>query len=115
VPLRSGLRLARDCDATGLEESAYQELLAAGARPRRQQPSGAAALTPSERRIAAMAAQGLSNRQIAQGLFLSVKTVEMHLGHSYSKLSIASRSQLLAALGASDAPTAPGQEFSAAP
>ena len=60
--------------------------------------SGTDALTPSERRIARMAADGASNKEIAQGLFLSVKTIEMHLGHAYRKLDIRSRRELVAAL-----------------
>jgi DNA-binding CsgD family transcriptional regulator len=97
-PLRRGLDLARACGGALIAESANAELLAAGARPRRQRLTGRDALTPSERRIAAMAEDGLSNRQIAQTLFLSLKTVEMHLGHVYQKLGIQSRSQLAGAL-----------------
>ena len=74
------------------------ELLASGARPRRQRTTGRDALTPSERRIATMANEGLSNRQIGQTLFLSVKTVEMHLSHAYGKLDVHSRRELASAL-----------------
>ncbi len=56
--------------------------------------TGADALTASERRIAEMAAAGASNAEIAQGLFLTVKTIEMHLTHAYRKLDISGRSQL---------------------
>jgi DNA-binding CsgD family transcriptional regulator len=56
------------------------------------------ALTPSERRVAELAAAGRTNRQIAQALFVTVKTVEHQLGAAYGKLGIASRSQLPAAL-----------------
>jgi DNA-binding CsgD family transcriptional regulator len=59
---------------------------------------GADALTPSERRVAALAAEGSSNREIAQALFLSVRTIETHLGRAYTKLDIASREELAAAL-----------------
>ena len=62
--------------------------------------TGAEALTPSERRVAAMAAGGMSNREIAQTLFLTVKTVETHLSAAYRKLDIAGRSGLAAALEA---------------
>ena len=55
-------------------------------------------LTPSERRIAELAAEGLSNPQIAQRLFVTVKTVEMHLSRCYRKLGIGSRSALPQAL-----------------
>ncbi len=60
---------------------------------------GLEALTASERRVAELAAQGLSNSQIAQSLFVTINTVEGHLRHVFQKLSIGSRSQLAAALG----------------
>ena len=59
----------------------------AGARPRRLQFSGADALTASERRVADLAATGQSNREIAQALFVTVKTVENHLGRTYTRSS----------------------------
>ena len=65
--------------------------------------TGAASLTPSERRVAELAAQGMTNRQIAQALFVSHPTVVTHLSHCYQKLDISSREQLSAALVA-DAP-----------
>ena len=82
-----------------MAERARQELLASGARPRQRGAEGEA-LTPSEDRIARLAAEGLSNRAIAEQLFLSPKTVEMHLSHVYRKLGIASRRELDRALGA---------------
>ena len=60
--------------------------------------SGPGALTPSERRIAALAADGLTNRDIAQQLFVTPKTVEVHLSAVYRKLGIASRRALGSAL-----------------
>ena len=62
---------------------ALQELVATGAHPRRRHSAGRDALTPSERRIATMAADGLTNREIAQSLYLSLKTVDMHLSRVY--------------------------------
>jgi DNA-binding NarL/FixJ family response regulator len=56
------------------------------------------ALTSSERRVARMAAEGLSNKEIAQALFVTVRTVEAHLHHAYQKLDISSRSELPGAL-----------------
>jgi DNA-binding CsgD family transcriptional regulator len=56
--------------------------------------TGLDSLTPSERRIADLAARGMSNPEIAQALFVTVKTVEMHLGHAYRKLGIRSRREL---------------------
>jgi DNA-binding CsgD family transcriptional regulator len=73
-------------------------LLATGARPRRIALSGVESLTPSERRVAEMAAEGGTNREIAQALFVTPKTVEVHLSSAYRKLSIRSRSQLSKAL-----------------
>lgn len=60
--------------------------------------SGEAALTPSERRVAQLAAAGHTNRDIAQALFVTPKTIEVHLSHAYQKLGIRSRSQLSYAL-----------------
>lgn len=79
-------------------EHAWQELLAAGARPRRKELKGAASLTPSERRIVELAAAGQTNREIAQALFVTAKTVETHLGHAYTKLGVGSRVELATAL-----------------
>ena len=59
---------------------------------------GPAALTPSEHRVAALAAEGLSNPEIAQRLFLTRRTVETHLTHAYGKLGIRSRAELPAVL-----------------
>ena len=98
--LRDAYELAERCGATGLAESARAELRASGIRLRREAASGADALTPSERRIADMAAGGLSNPEIAQELFLTVKTVEMHLTHAYRKLDIRGRAELAHALAA---------------
>jgi DNA-binding NarL/FixJ family response regulator len=61
--------------------------------------TGVEALTPSERRVAGMAAEGMSNREIAQSLFVTPKTVEVHLSHCYRKLEISSRRELPRALG----------------
>jgi DNA-binding CsgD family transcriptional regulator len=97
-PLRRALDLADACGAGPLAERARQELRAAGGRPRRPRISGVQALTASEQRIAAMAADGLSNAEIAQALFITKKTVEAHLGNAYRKLNINSRRQIAAAL-----------------
>jgi DNA-binding CsgD family transcriptional regulator len=93
-PLRTGMDLAQRCGATVLAERAHRELVASGARPRRLVLRGVDALTASERRVAEMASEGLTNREIAQALFVTEKTVEGHLGHSYRKLGIHSRSEL---------------------
>jgi DNA-binding CsgD family transcriptional regulator len=102
-PLRRALNLAARCGATPLAERARDEALAAGARPRRPWTTGIQALTPSELRVARLAAQPLSNRDIAQALFITTKTVSDHLNSAYRKLNIYTRDQLAAAM-ASDAP-----------
>jgi DNA-binding CsgD family transcriptional regulator len=97
-PLRTGLDLADQCGARPLASRAIQELTATGARPRRRRAAGRDALTPSERRVATMAASGFTNREIAQSLYISLKTVEMHLSRVYRKLDISSRGQITDAL-----------------
>jgi len=96
--LRAALDLAHRCGAIALTERTRTELLTAGGRPRRPVLSGLDSLTPSERRVAQLAADGLSNREIAQNLFITGRTVEGHLTHAYQKLAITSREQLPAAL-----------------
>jgi len=98
-PLRLAVELAQACGAAPLADAARTELVAAGAKPRRQALSGAESLTPSELRVAAMAAEGMTNRDIAQNLFVTPKTVEVHLSSVYRKLDIGSRTQLASALG----------------
>ncbi|MGH3965924.1 MAG: helix-turn-helix transcriptional regulator [Pseudonocardiaceae bacterium] len=100
-PLAEGLDLAHRCGARALAERALVELRAAGARPRRLRRSGVEGLTASERRVAEMAAAGLANREIAQALFVTLRTIEVHLTHAYAKLGISSRSELPAALAGS--------------
>jgi DNA-binding CsgD family transcriptional regulator len=63
-------------------------------RPRAPQRSGPDSLTASERRVAELAAAGQTNREIAQSLFVTEKTVETHLGHAFRKLDVNSRRQL---------------------
>jgi DNA-binding CsgD family transcriptional regulator len=70
----------------------------AGARPRRPALRGRDALTPREQRLAEMAASGMTNREIAEALFITTKTVETHLRHAYDKLGISSRRGLSDAL-----------------
>jgi DNA-binding CsgD family transcriptional regulator len=97
--LGHGMELAHACGAGALAARAREELLATGARPRRIVRTGAAALTASERRVATMAAEGMTNREIAQALFVTMRTVEVHLTHAYQKLGISSREKLPTALG----------------
>ena len=97
-PLRAGFELARHCGALPLAKRAHGELGATGEKQRRFVPIGVESLTPSERRIAQMAGEGRTNREIAQELFLTLKTVETHLNHTYRKLDISSRRELPEAL-----------------
>ncbi len=99
-PLREGYDLARDCGAVELADTARHELRASGIRVHREVLTGAESLTASERRIADMAAAGDTNAEIAQSLFLTVKTVEMHLTSAYRKLGVRSRRDLPAVLNA---------------
>lgn len=97
-PLRRALDIADRCGAMPLAARARDEALAAGARPRRPRTTGVQALTPSELRVARLAAQSLSNRDIAQALFITTKTVSDHLSSTYRKLNITSRDRLTPAL-----------------
>ncbi len=98
--LKIALDLASRSAADDLIKRATAELAVAGARPRRVMLSGPDSLTASERRVADLAADGLSNAEIAQSLFVTRKTVETHLGHVYLKLEISGREELAAALAA---------------
>jgi DNA-binding CsgD family transcriptional regulator len=96
--LRAGLDIAVATGAERLAEHAHAELEASGARLRRERITGRDALTPSELRVANLAAEGLTNAEIAQALFVTPKTVDTHLSHAYSKLGIGTRRDLGAAL-----------------
>jgi DNA-binding CsgD family transcriptional regulator len=93
-PLLEALTLAVRGGARALERRARAELAAIGVRPRTAGRSGVDALTPSERRVAELAAAGGTNPEIAQTLFVTEKTVETHLGRAFRKLDISSRRQL---------------------
>jgi DNA-binding CsgD family transcriptional regulator len=92
--LTQGLEMAHHCGATPLVDYAGTELRAAGGRPRRPHITGPDALTPSETRVAHLAASGRTNREIAQQLYVTTKTVEVHLSAAYRKLGITRRTQL---------------------
>lgn len=97
--LRDAHELAVACGAIAIARKAREELAAAGGRPRPAAGSGAVSLTPSERRVAELAASGRRNQDIARQLHLSPKTVEVHLTSSYRKLGIRTRRELATALG----------------
>jgi DNA-binding NarL/FixJ family response regulator len=103
APLREAFDLARRCGAARIAKRANAELQATGETVRRYTPIGIESLTPSERRVAELAASGMTNRQIAQSLFVTVKTVEAHLSATYDKLDIRSRRDLPAALEETEA------------
>jgi len=98
--LREALDAAHRAGARPLAEYAKTELRTTGARPRRVVLTGLDSLTASERRIAEFASQGLTNREIAQTLFVTTRTVEGHLTSIFRKLQVSSRNELPAALGA---------------
>jgi ATP/maltotriose-dependent transcriptional regulator MalT len=101
--LRQALDLADRAGAGLIAARAREEIAATGARPRRVRLTGVDSLTPSELRVARMAARGMGNPEIAQALFVTHKTVESQLGAVYRKLDITSRKQLPEALA--DTPT----------
>jgi DNA-binding CsgD family transcriptional regulator len=97
-PLRRAYELAEACGADPLAAAIRTELHATGARPRSAALSGPASLTAAERRVADLAAAGQTNKQIAQELFVTPKTVEVHLSNTYRKLDISGRRELAGAL-----------------
>jgi DNA-binding CsgD family transcriptional regulator len=96
--LREALDAANHVGARLLADYAETELRATGARPRRVVLTGLDSLTASERRIAELASGGLSNREIAQMLFVTARTVEGHLTSVFRKLRVQSREELPEAL-----------------
>jgi DNA-binding CsgD family transcriptional regulator len=109
APLERGLDLAHHWGARRIASQARSELMAAGAKPRRDAITGRDALTAGELRVARLAAAGRSNREIAQALFITTKTASAHLSRVYRKLDITRREQLAGALaGTRPAPSRPG-------
>ena len=97
-PLRKALELARVSSAEVVATRAHDELVSAGARPRRDPTESRSNLTASELRVSRLAAEGKTNREIAQALFVTENTIETHLRSVFRKLEIRSRSQLARAL-----------------
>jgi DNA-binding CsgD family transcriptional regulator len=98
--LRRSLDLAHKLGGVAVADRAREELTIAGARPRRDALRGRDSLTASELRVAQLAAEGATNREIAEGLFVTLRTVEAHLTSSYGKLGISSRQDLARSLAA---------------
>ncbi|HET6938087.1 MAG TPA: AAA family ATPase [Nocardioides sp.] len=94
-PLRQGLDLAERGGMLRLARRARLELRACGARPRRSAVTGIESLTPAERQVADLAAAGHGNREIAQRLYVTRRTVETHLTHVFAKLGISGRPELV--------------------
>lgn len=108
--LKRGMNLAHECGAKALAERARTELRASGVRPRRTSLNGPESLTESERRVVELARAGLTNREIAGKLYVTVKTVEVHLSSCYRKLGIKGRRELPVVF-----PDTPDAEAEAAP
>jgi DNA-binding CsgD family transcriptional regulator len=96
---RRAMELAGQCGAIALAERARADLQAGPGRRARIELTGPSALTAAEWRVCRQAAEGLTNREIAQALFVTEKTIERHLSSAYHKLAVRSRFQLAAALG----------------
>jgi DNA-binding CsgD family transcriptional regulator len=104
--LSRAVDLASEMGMARLLERSRRELLLAGSRPRRTRATGPTSLTDAQRDVASLAAEGLTNRQIAERLFVTIKTVETHLMAVYRKLGIRSREELALALGSTAMPAA---------
>jgi DNA-binding NarL/FixJ family response regulator len=102
VALRSAIAGFECAGATTWTERARSELAATGETARRRGPSAIGELTPQERNVARLVARGLSNRQVAEQLFLSPNTIETHLRHIFQKTGVTSRTQLALAFAAHD-------------
>ncbi|WP_189134390.1 helix-turn-helix transcriptional regulator [Wenjunlia tyrosinilytica] len=96
--LQQAVSIAHECGAEVVADRALEELRAGGGRPRTRTFHGADALTPTERRVAGLAVQGMTNREIAEHLFVGLRTVEVHLTKVYGKLGISGRPGLAEAL-----------------
>jgi DNA-binding CsgD family transcriptional regulator len=95
--LRRALAIFSDLGARPWAARAEAELSASGEV---RNAANGTALTPQERQVAAMVAAGATNRETAEALFVSPKTIEFHLGNIYRKLGVRSRTELANALPA---------------
>jgi DNA-binding CsgD family transcriptional regulator len=115
LPLRRALDLTERGGMRLLARRASDELRAAGARPRRDLLTGLGALTAAEHPVATMAAAGHSNREIAERLYVTQRTVETHLTHAFEKLSIAYRTELAAQMNSGEPGDSPPRADPAPP
>jgi DNA-binding CsgD family transcriptional regulator len=97
--LTQALELAEVCGAGSVSALARAELLESGVEPSVEAPTGVMALTETQRRVAALAAEGRSEREIAQAMFVTPNAVDYQLGDVYRKLGVRSRDELAVALG----------------
>jgi DNA-binding CsgD family transcriptional regulator len=101
--LRAALLAFEAVGAVVWADRARTELRATGERARRRQPSTRDELTPQELNVARLVCEGLTNREIAERLFLSPKTIESHLVRIFRKTDVRSRTELTVALAGSEA------------
>ena len=92
--LRSAMEGFEEVSAAAWAERARTELQATGERARRRDPSTLDMLTPQELKVARLVATGLTNREVAERLFLSPKTIETHLAHVFRKIGVRTRTEL---------------------
>jgi DNA-binding CsgD family transcriptional regulator len=111
--LRDAIATAQAAGAVAVARHARAELRVAGGRPPTRGETPVGGLTPSEQRVAALAAEGQTNREVADALFITVKSVEWHLGNVYRKLGVRGRRDLAPALGSPRAD--PGGEDQGSP
>jgi DNA-binding CsgD family transcriptional regulator len=96
--LTRALELAEVCGAGSVSDFARSELVESGVEPSVAAPSGIHALTDTQRRVATLAAEGHSEREIAQAMFVTPNAVDFQLGDVYRKLGVSSRDELALAL-----------------
>ncbi|MEU8438240.1 LuxR C-terminal-related transcriptional regulator [Streptomyces sp. NPDC029216] len=102
--LRQAIELATRCGSHALTATARDTLVTAGGRMPQLAVAPVDSLTPSERRIATLAQRGHSNKKIAEALFITPRTVEMHLTNVYRKLGVRGRGDLPRGLGSRPRP-----------
>jgi DNA-binding CsgD family transcriptional regulator len=95
VALRAALAGFEEAHAEAWAERARAELRASGETARRRDPGAVDQLTPQQLQIVRVVAEGLSNKEVAQRLFVSPRTVDNHLRNAFAKLGVTSRTQLV--------------------